>query len=97
MKKTKTTALVFLLSCSIALLTVFWLSYSIHGFNLLMTEIMYKLVLALALFSVFITGFYMHRLLADIRYKINIRKEKEKNVIDYYQYCQLVNPPDMDN
>lgn len=97
MKKTKKTALVFLLSGSIALLTISWLSYSTYGFNILITETMYQLVLALALLSVFITGFYMHNLLADIRYKMNNRKEKEKNIIDYYQYCQLVNPPDMDN
>jgi hypothetical protein len=40
---------------------------------------------------------YFHEILDEAKSKIKEKKEKQKNVRDYYQYTQLLDPPSMDN
>lgn len=40
---------------------------------------------------------YLKKLLAEMKYDIDEKKQKEKNVRDCYQYLQLLNPPDVNN
>ena len=50
-----------------------------------------------ALLNFIIAIVYLHRLLAEIKYDNDERKEKEKNVRDCYQYYQLLNSSEINN
>jgi hypothetical protein len=41
--------------------------------------------------------FLLKKILVEIRYDIDSRKEKEKNVRDIYMYDQLLDPPTTNN
>lgn len=65
--------------------------------NLVLLETIYQLVLMVALLNFFIAIVFLRRFLAEIRYDLDERKGKEKNVRDCYLYYQLLNPPELNN
>jgi len=65
------------------------------GYYFLIQSILFFLIMiCLNIFICFILLYFI--IIKSIRRKRNI-KIKEKNISDYYQYHQLLNPPDMDN
>lgn len=90
---------VFIFSFAFLVLSVLWLVLRIAtgGIGLIFTEIVDQIILIIGFLSFLIAFLSIRKLLEDIRYKINEIKEIEKTVKDYYQYEQLMNPPDMDN
>jgi hypothetical protein len=41
--------------------------------------------------------FFLRRFLDEVRYDINDKKGKEKNIRDCFLYHQLLNPPEINN
>jgi len=94
MKEKKTMTLTFIFSLFIASLGMFFIVFNI---NKILSEIIYQIILIISLLS-FFTGFiFLKRLINEIKYDIEEKKLREKNVRDCYQYFQLLNPPNIDN
>lgn len=92
----RTLAAVFLFSLFSVVLSLSWLIFTIGDAGLIFTETIYQFILTVTCLSFFILVISLHKLLFDIRLKMNEVKEKEKNIRDCYQYHQLLNPPDTD-
>jgi archaellum biogenesis protein FlaJ (TadC family) len=86
--------LVFIFSFSITIISLLFIIFNI---NLVFSETVYLLVLMVALLNFIIAIVYLRRLLVEIKYDNDERKEKEKNVRDCYQYYQLLNPSEINN
>ncbi len=94
MKEKRILALAFIFPLLIAIMSILFVMFNI---NLVLLEIIYQLVLMVALLSFFIAIVFLRRFLVEIRYDLDERKGKEKNVRDCYLYHQLLNPPELNN
>lgn len=97
MTSRRTLGIVFICSLFSVALSLSWLvTHVVDNVGLIFTEPIYSFVLTISCLSFFITFVSLHGLLVDKRRKTNEVREKEKNVRDFHQYHQLLNPPDMD-
>lgn len=94
MKEKRILALAFIFPLLIAIMSILFVMFNI---NLVLLETIYQLVLMVALLSFFIAIVFLRRFLVEIRYDLDERKGKEKNVRDCYLYHQLLNPPELNN
>jgi len=97
MVQKKTLIKTFLLSTALMILSASWLLLNIVGNIELLLEPLHQLVVIVLFLSILISNVCLRKILADIRFKINEIKKKEKNVKECYQYDQLLNPPIMNN
>jgi len=81
MKEKRILALAFIFPFLIAIMSILFVMFNI---NLVLLETNYQLVLMFALLNFFIAIVFLRRLLAEIRYDLDERKGKERNVKDYY-------------
>jgi hypothetical protein len=94
MEEKKTLILTFIFSLLITIISILFIIFNI---NLILSENVYQFVLMVPLLFFFIAFFSLRRLLTEIRYDIDEKNDKEKNVRDCYQYFQLLNPPEINN
>lgn len=79
------------LSASLIFFTV------LRDINLIFKELTYQFVFVISCLSLIISLIYIHEILDEAKSKMKKQKEKQKNIRDYYQYTQLLDPPSMDN
>ena len=65
--------------------------------SFILTGIVNQIVLIVTFISSIVTLFLLRKSIVEIRYEINNRKEKEKNIHDIYLYNQLLDPPSTNN
>jgi len=65
--------------------------------SFILTGIVNQIVLIVTFISFIVTLFLLRKSIVEIRYEINNRKEKEKNIHDIYLYNQLLDPPSTNN
>jgi len=82
----------------IILLSVSWLIFLfINNFQLAFSNILILMILVIACFSFVLSVFFMSQMLIDVRSEIKKAREKEKDIRDFYQYNQLLDPPSIYN
>jgi len=98
MKGTRTRRILFIFWLFLATLSASWVSFNVlNDVNLIFTESVYQFVLIISGLSLIIAIISLHEILGEVKSKIKEEKEKQKNVRDFYQYTQLLDPPSMDN
>jgi len=98
MKGRRTRGMLFIFCLLLATLSASWIFFSVlKDINLFFTELIYQFVFIISCLSLIIALIYIHEILDEAKSKIKEKKEKQKNVRDYYQYTQLLDPPPMDN
>ena len=91
MKGFRTRGIIFIFWILLALLSAFYIIFSIINFG-----IVYLFVFILAFLGLFTAIISINKMLIDARYLLKLKKEKENHVRDFYRYQQLFNPPDSD-
>ena len=98
MASRRTLGVIFIFSLSFVIPSTSWVVFNIMGdIGLIFINPICQFVAIMACLSFFIAAISLHKLLVDMRYEINETKGKEKNVRDFHQYIQLLNPPSMNN
>lgn len=98
MKGRTTRKILFTFWLILATLSASWLILNLLGnVNLILIESVYQFVFIITFLSFFISVLSLHITIVEVKSKINEESEKQKNIRDYYQYTQLLNPPSMDN
>lgn len=91
-KKSLALTIIFLLSTGFLILL-----FTIFDVNHFFLGIIFYISLVFIVLIFVISSFFLKRLIAEIKYDVEDKKIKEKNVKDYYQYIQVLNPPDINN
>ena len=95
-KKTLTT--VFMISLFFAVLSIIWFIFNmVVDIGLVLRNISCQFALIMSSLGFLISIISLRKLLVIIRQDIDRRKEKEKNIRDFHQYNQLIDPPIMNN
>ncbi len=89
-----TMMLTFLLSLPIALVSFLILFFNV---NMISKKLIYDFVFVIALLNFVVAIISIRKLMIDVKHDKKIINRKEKNVRDFYQYTQLLDPPEMDN
>ena len=98
MKGRRTPGVLFIFWLLLATLSASWIFFSIlNDMSLIFTESVYQFVFIISCLSLFIAVISLHDILAKVKSKINAEKEKQKNIRDFHQYTQLLDPPSMNN
>jgi hypothetical protein len=75
---------------------VSWLVFLlINNIHLVFENLIFSLVLLLALVSFSLSMFFIYQIIVDVLVEIKKIREKEKNIKDIYQYSQALDPPSM--
>jgi len=94
MMRSKILTMTFTFWVLIIVLSVSWLIFLfVNNFQLAFSNMLILFVLIIACFSFILSIFFMSQMLIDVRSEIKKAKEKEKNIRDFYQYDQLLDPP----
>ena len=94
MMRSKILTITFTFWVLIIVLSVSWLIFLfVNNFQLAFSNMLILFVLIIACFSFILSIFFMSQMLIDVRSEIKKAKEKEKNIRDFYQYDQLLDPP----
>jgi len=94
MNEKKTMTLTFIFSFILEVLSILFIVFNI---NKIFSGVIYQIVLVISLLIFFIAAIFLRRLINEIKYDVEERKIREKNVKDCYQYFQILNPPNTDN
>jgi len=94
MKEKKTMTLTFIFSLFIASLSLLFIIFNI---NKIFLDIIYQIILIISLLSFFMGFIFLRRLINEIKYDVEDKKGREKDVKDCYHYFQFLNPPFIDN
>jgi hypothetical protein len=60
-------------------------------------KLIYDFVFIIALLNFTIAIISIRKLMIDVKHDKKVINRKEKNVRDFYQYTQLLDPPEMNN
>jgi len=86
----------FIFCLIIATLSASWIIFTlIYDIYLIFTNFIYQFVLIILCFSFSISVISIHEIQTEIKSKILEEKEIQKSVSDFYQYTQLLDPPEM--
>jgi len=91
MKGFRTRGIVFIFWILLAILSLFWIVFSIIIF-----EVVYLFIFIMAFLGLLAAIISINKMLIDAKYSLKLKKEKENHVRDFYRYQQLFNPPDSD-
>ena len=94
MKGSITQRVLFIFWTILAILSIIWIIFNIFNINLLLTEIIFQFVFALACLSFFVSVLSINVLLKKVQYIMNLENERQRNIKDVYRYEQLLDPPD---
>lgn len=98
MKGRNTRKILFIFWLLLATLSAAWIIFNVlNDINLIFSELVYRFVFIISCLSFFISVLSLHVILVEIKSKINEEREKQKNVREFYQYSQLLDPPSIDN
>jgi len=94
MRERITMMITFLLSLPIALVSFLILFFNV---NMISKKLIYDFVFIIALLNFTIAIISIRKLMIDVKHDKKVINRKEKNVRDFYQYTQLLDPPEMNN
>jgi len=98
MKGRRTRGILFIFWILLATISILWVLFSIFmNINLILSELMYQFVFLVSWLLFIISAISLHGIMAELKSEINMEKEKQKSVQEYYQYTQLLDPPTMNN
>ena len=98
MKGRKTRGILFVFWLLLVTLSTSWIFFSIlNDIKLILSELVYQFVFVISCLGFFIAVLSLRVTLTEVKSKINEEREKQKNVRDFYQYTQLLDPPSMNN
>ena len=94
MKRIQNTTAIFsfflLLLCILLLLTF-------NDTDLMKDQVAYAFIVIITFIAIILTCLSFYSLISIHKHKVSRQKQKEKNIREYYQYHELLNPPGMDN
>ena len=91
MKGFRTRGIVFIFWILLAILSLFWIVFSIIIF-----EVVYLFIFIMAFLGLLAAIISINKMLIDAKYSLKLKKEKENHVRDFYRYQQLFDPPNSD-
>ena len=94
MNERKSMGLIFIISL---IFTTVLLLVAILNIDLILSVSFYQMILVITFMSFIIFFISFRKFIAEFKYDIDEKKDKEKNVRDYYNYLQLLDPPDTNN
>ena len=94
MRERITMMITFLLSLPIALVSFLILFFNV---NMISKKLIYDFVFIIALLNFTIAIISIRKLMIEVKHDKKVINHKEKNVRDFYQYTQLLDPPEMNN
>ena len=90
MNERKSMGLIFIFSL---MFTIVLLLVAILNIDLILSVSFYQMILVITFMSFIIFFISFRKFIAEVKYDIDEKKDKEKNVRDYYNYLQLLDPP----
>lgn len=98
MKKVKILIMIFTFWILLIILSSSWLVFLfLNNLHLATTNFQYGLILVIALFSFFLSMYFIMQILYDVRVELKKEREKQRNIRDMYKYDQLLEPPSIYN
>lgn len=98
MKGRRTRGILFVFWLLLATLSTSWIFFSVlNDIKLILSELVYQFVFVISCLGFIIAVLSLHVTLTEVKSKINEEREKQKNVRDFYQYTQLLDPSSMNN
>ena len=98
MKGNRYQGVIFIFWLIIATLSISWITFSLSiNINLILTDIVYQIIFTASCLGLIISVLVIRNILTDVEYHIDEDNQKQKNIKDYYQYIQLLDPPEMNN
>ena len=90
--------LAFIISILSTLVISTWFIYNIIGdISLFFSHTIYQMLLIIICVCFVLSAIFFRKLLTEVRYEVDNRKEKERNIRDIYLYNQLLDPPSTNN
>jgi ABC-type siderophore export system fused ATPase/permease subunit len=98
MKRSKILTITFTFWILLIIMSVSWLTFLFYNnLYLLSTNIIFLLVLIVAIISFTLSIFFISQILVDVRIEIKEARQKEKNIRDLLEYNQILDPPSIYN
>jgi len=94
MSQNTKSCLIIAASTILTIMLAFCIAISIHLKNY---ELFRNMILVGIIISVVIVYISIENLISNIKFEKNKKKSREDNIKNYYQYQQLLNPPEIDN
>lgn len=81
-----------------AALSTSWIVFSfLYDIDLILTKVTHQIILAITCLSLCISIIFTREILSEVKIQIEEDNEKQRSVRDFYQYAQLLDPPEMNN
>ncbi len=98
MEGKKAKQVLFIFWIILAILSSFWIIFTLlFDISLILTRFVYQFLFILSCCSITIAILSIREILSEVKSQIIEEKFKEKSIRDYYQYTQLLDPPEMNN
>jgi len=94
MNERRSMGIIFIVSL---LFTIGLLMFIVININLILTVRLYQIIVLITVLNFMLFFVSYRKLSAEIKYDIDEHNQKEKSVRDYYQYIQLLDPPEYNN
>lgn len=93
MDEKKNLTIIFIVTLPISL-TIF--TFVFFNFDQIFNSYLYGFIPLCGLLIFFVCLFSFKKLMAEIKYDLVFKKNREKNIRDYYRYKMMMDPPDWD-
>jgi hypothetical protein len=98
MKEKKLLRVLFIFWVILAISSAAWIVFHIlTDFSIFLRQSLYQFVFVFCFFSLILAFLSVKGIIKDVNSNIEENNRKESSVRDYYQYCQLLEPPELNN
>jgi len=98
MKEKRKIQILFSFWIILSILAISWIIFNIlFDFNIILKQSIYQFFIIFCSLSLIIAFFSIKGIIQDVSSNIQENERKESCIKDYYQYTQLLDPPELNN